>query len=80
VLQDLRDVNHRERPPRHLAPSVQLRTENSLSSKDQGAEPLPRLVARKNADRAGRELPDRGGPSGREFLDRQHPLIIPEPR
>jgi len=35
VLQDLRDIDHRERPPRHLGSSVRKRTKDTLSSKDQ---------------------------------------------
>ncbi|HEV3294273.1 MAG TPA: tetratricopeptide repeat protein, partial [Streptosporangiaceae bacterium] len=38
------------------------------------AEPSPAHAdARDNADRGGRELPDRGNPLTREFRDRQHP-------
>ena len=47
--------------------------EHSLSSKDQERNPpATQAGPRENADRGGRELPDRSAPSGREFRDRQH--------
>src|SRR2546429_9371834 len=48
--------------------------ERHTQLKGPGAEPTtpPRRAHRENADRGGRELPDRGGGPPREFLDRQH--------
>src|SRR5438128_10391671 len=47
--------------------------ERHTQLKGPGAEPTtpPRRAHRENADRGGRELPDRGGSLTREFRDRQ---------
>ena len=61
VLQDLRDIDHRERPPCHLGPpSRSGRRTHSARRTRNGTPPRP-PAPRENADRGGRELPDRGG-------------------
>ena len=73
VLQDLRDIDHRERPPRHLGPpSRSGRKTHSAQRTRNGTPTAPPTAPRENADRRGRELPDRRGSPTREFRDRQH--------
>ena len=72
VLQDLRDIDHRERPPRHLGPpSRSGRKTHSAQRTRNGTPTAPPTAPRENADRRGRELPDRRGSPTREFRDRQ---------
>jgi hypothetical protein len=75
VLVNLRDVNHGERPPRHLVPPSRSRTKTASVRRTRGSQPFrPRPARpRENADRAGRELPDRSAPSAQELRDRQQP-------
>ena len=58
VLQDLRDIDHRERPPRHLVLRPEADEEHTQPGRP-GAEPATRGLGRprENADRGGRELP-----------------------
>src|SRR2546430_669937 len=51
--------------------------ERHTQLKGPGAEPTtpPRRAHRENADRGGRELPDRGGTPAREISGRQHGAV-----